>query len=168
MTTRADDLRAAARWIDDSCGEKSEIGDGLRQHADAIAEQDAELERLRTACSKLNDGVSQTLGKVLDYPWFKDDQKNFPGATEANGVCVGEHVAETIAMEAAREIERLRARVAELEAGEPVAWIYTRSDETESEYRLTTHRWEPYAVVGWQERPLFLGPQRMTPDWGKT
>ena len=42
------------------------------------------------------------------YPWFKDDRKNFPGATEEHGVCVGEHVAETIASEAANKIIKLR------------------------------------------------------------
>jgi hypothetical protein len=57
----------------------------------------------------MNEAVSQTLGQVLGYPWFKDDQKNFPGATEEHGVCVGEHVAETIAMEAARKIKDLEA-----------------------------------------------------------
>ena len=58
--------------------------------------------------------IEQILGKVLGYPWFKDDQKNFPGATEADGVCVGEHVPETIAEAAASEIVRLRAEVDEL------------------------------------------------------
>ncbi len=45
--------------------------------------------------------VEQTLGAALGYPWFKDDQKNFPGATAADGVCIGEHVAGTLAQEAA-------------------------------------------------------------------
>jgi hypothetical protein len=51
--------------------------------------------------------ISQILGKALGYPWFKDDQKNFPGATDEDGVCVGEHVAETLAMEAANRIQNL-------------------------------------------------------------
>ena len=67
-----------------------------------------ELERLRAACSKEDDEICQLLGKVLGYPWYKDDQDNFPGATEENGVCVGDHVAITLAMEAVKEIERLR------------------------------------------------------------
>jgi hypothetical protein len=73
------------------------------------AEAAAEIERLRDACTKMNTEVCQRLGKALGYPWFKDDQKNFPGATEESGVCTGEHVAEIIAAEAADEIERLRA-----------------------------------------------------------
>lgn len=68
-----------------------------------------EIERLKRACSMLNDEVSQTLGRALGYPKFCDDQKNFPGATDADGVCVGDHVAESLAAEASKEIERLRA-----------------------------------------------------------
>lgn len=64
----------------------------------------ADVKRLQDACSRQNDDVCQTLGKALGYPWFKDDQKNFPGATETNGVCVGEHIAETIAIEAANRL----------------------------------------------------------------
>lgn len=64
--------------------------------------------RYRKAYYEVEDGVCQTLGKALGYPWYKDDQKNFPGATEEHGVCVGEHVAESIAMEAAKEIQRFQ------------------------------------------------------------
>lgn len=48
--------------------------------------------------------VEQVLGKALQYPWYKDDQKNFPGAKKADGVCVGEHVPSSIAMEAAKRL----------------------------------------------------------------
>lgn len=74
-----------------------------------------EEKRLRWACSKTEDEVQQILGKALGYFWFKDDQKNFPGATVANGVCVGEHVAATLAMEAVSEIQRLRQELATAE-----------------------------------------------------
>lgn len=66
-----------------------------------------ERDRYRSALSKQEDEVCQTLGNALGYPWFKDDQANFPGATEENGVCVGEHVAESLAMEAAAMIGNL-------------------------------------------------------------
>jgi hypothetical protein len=69
----------------------------------------AERDRLRDAYTKMNTEVCQRLGKALGYPWFKDDQENFPGATEENGVCTGEHVAESIAAEAARRIDDLEA-----------------------------------------------------------
>lgn len=73
-----------------------------------IEQQEQEIARLKDAGSKAFNEVEQALGKVLGYPWYKDDQKNFPGATEADGVCVGDHVAQSIAMEAAHKIERLR------------------------------------------------------------
>lgn len=62
----------------------------------------------RRELAKQNEEICQTLGGVLGYPWFRDDQKNFPGATEEDGVCVGVHVAETIAEEAAQEVDKLK------------------------------------------------------------
>lgn len=76
----------------------------------------AEMASLKAAMSKSNDEICQSLGKALGYPWFKDDQRNFPGATEENGVCVGEHVAESIADEAASRISALLAENAALRA----------------------------------------------------
>lgn len=70
--------------------------------ARALSAEKAEVARLRAALTAENDDVCQTLGKALGYPWFKDDQETFPGATEENGVCVGDHVAASIAAEAAR------------------------------------------------------------------
>lgn len=70
---------------------------------------EAERDRCKDAYFKLSDHVQQTLGKALGYPWYKDDQKNFPGATDADGVCVGEHVAESIADEAANRIRKVEA-----------------------------------------------------------
>ncbi len=78
------------------------------------AEHDAERQRLRSALAKQNHEIGQALGRALGYPKFADDQKNFPGATDADGVCVGEHVAETLASEAAAEIERLKGELAQL------------------------------------------------------
>lgn len=96
--------------------EDVETHDKFDQLRAQLAEREARVKHLEDGCIKSNDDICQTLGKALKYPWFKDDQKNFPGATEENGVCVGDHVAESIAMEAARvlaerdkTIERLRA-----------------------------------------------------------
>lgn len=79
-----------------------------------IARMEAEVKyangeriRVQDAIHKIDRDIIQTLGKALHYPWFKDDQKNFPGATEADGVAVGDHVAETLAVEAAKRIEKL-------------------------------------------------------------
>ena len=70
-----------------------------------------ELDRLRTGISRQEYEIQQSLGKALGYPWYKDDPKNFPGSTEKDGVCVGDHVAETLAMEAARKINDLQLAV---------------------------------------------------------
>ena len=83
---------------------------------DELTALEQKNERLKAAYSKTNDAVCQELGKVLGYPWFKDDQKNFPGATEKEGVCIGEHVAESIAAEAATRIKNLEAKLAKYEA----------------------------------------------------
>lgn len=68
-----------------------------------------ENQRLRNGLSMVNEEVCQTLGKALRYPWFKDDQINFPGSTEKQGVCVGDHVAESIAVEAARTLKGVQS-----------------------------------------------------------
>lgn len=73
---------------------------------EAIRRKNEEIASLRLAMSKENEEICQALGKALHYPWFKDDQKNFPGATKEHGVCVGEHVAASLAEEAAKWIER--------------------------------------------------------------
>lgn len=73
------------------------------------------LNFLQQICAKTEHEIKQVLGKALgNYPWYKDDQKNFPGATDADGVCVGEHVAETIAEEAANVIVQLKEQRDEL------------------------------------------------------
>jgi hypothetical protein len=75
----------------------------------------AEVARLSQACSRQNNEIEQTLGQALGYPWYKDDLKNFPGATEADGVCVGEHVAETLAAEAVGRLQAVEQERARLE-----------------------------------------------------
>ena len=79
--------------------------------AKVVRSEPQEIDRLRArvkfledASRKSNDEICQILGKALGYPWFKDDQDLFPGATELDGVCVGDHVAESLALEAARKI----------------------------------------------------------------
>ena len=77
----------------------------LRAEVDALKAEDA---RLRKTWQKENDELVQILGKALQYPRFVDDQSVFPGATEADGVCVPCHTALSIADEAAEKIEALR------------------------------------------------------------
>ncbi len=78
----------------------------------ATAERD--LNRLRALSLAQGHEIEQTLGAALGYPRFCDDQKAFPGATEADGVCVGDHVAETLAEEAAALIARYRAALSRI------------------------------------------------------
>lgn len=75
--------------------------------------------QLRDACAKDNEDICQALGRVLGYPRFADDQLNFPGATDADGVCVGDHVAASLAMEAADEIDHLR-KIIDIITGPPL------------------------------------------------
>lgn len=65
------------------------------------------VEELTKASVLQNEEILQILGKVLGYPWYKDDQENFPGATEKDGVATGDHVAASIAAEAADVIRSL-------------------------------------------------------------
>ena len=84
----------------------------LREGAE---EQKQRIKRLYDGVLKNNQEIEQTCGKALGYSWFKDDQKNFPGATEKDGVCVGEHVAETIVSELAKRHTEVLARIKRLE-----------------------------------------------------
>ena len=84
----------------------------LIAHIDAQSARIAELERKIEGYQKECHAVEQALGKALRYPWFKDDLESFPDATEADGVCVGEHVPGTIAEEAAARIAALEGALA--------------------------------------------------------
>jgi hypothetical protein len=66
-----------------------------------------ELERQIAGYQHHLHKCEQIAGRALGYPWFKDDQANFPGATEADGVCVGDHVGDTI-------VEELATRLADV------------------------------------------------------
>lgn len=76
------------------------------------------------------DQAEQEAGRALGYPWYKDDQQNFPGATEADGVCIGEHVVDSIVAELARRFKEAEAalgaeRAARIEEGERAKEIAT-------------------------------------------
>ena len=106
-----------ANWLRGDVKLPAGIGD-VRQYQDRI-------KRLEEGILKDNQEIEQTCGKVLGYPWFKDDQKNFPGATEKDGVCVGDHVAETIVSELAKRHTEALTRIKWLEeAGDAMAeWL---------------------------------------------
>ena len=122
--------------------------DAILAHIDAQAARIAELERKIDGHAKEGHPVEQALGKALRYPWFRDDRKSFPDATEADGVCVGEHVPGTLAEEAA-------ARIAALEGALVAAKPYV-ADATD---RCKAGSMEAYYLV---TRAL-LTPEKTTP-----
>lgn len=91
---------------DCACPHRREQAKGISDAARALL---AEVRRLRSALFGQQNEIQQTLGKALGYPWFKDDQVNFPDTTDADGVCIFDHVVETLASEAADTIRELRA-----------------------------------------------------------
>ena len=109
----------------------AQLQSGESFHAVAVRQRDAawrEVEalkaedaRLRKTGQKENDELVQILGKALRYPKFVDDQSVFPGATEADGVCVPCHTGVSIADEAAAAIEALRADAERLTGERDVA-----------------------------------------------
>lgn len=68
---------------------------------------------------KESEEIEQILGKALGFPYYKDDPKNFPTATEADGVCVGDHTAWSLAMCAADKIKELEERNKKLSKRHP-------------------------------------------------
>lgn len=80
-----------------------------------VAELEAHIKTITEGCARENLNIEQICGGALGYPRYCDDQKNFPGATEEDGVCVGEHVAASIASELAGKYRDLLARVERLE-----------------------------------------------------
>lgn len=94
----------------------------LKDYAAIIDDQVEELLRLKGVRDKMMEEfhhIEQILGKALGYPWLKDDQKTFPLATKKDGVCVGDHVAVTLAMEAADKIKQLKERNEKLSKRHP-------------------------------------------------
>lgn len=92
-----------------------------------IAELRSDNARLIRACSMQQNEIQQTLGRALGYPRLCEDQKNFPGSTDSDGVCIGDHVAETLAMEAAERIKRLETDLFVAKC----KWTYARNEEIE-------------------------------------
>ena len=82
---------------------------------DEVKSLRVENARLKDKWAESNHEIEQVLAQAIGgYPWYKDDQKNFPGATEKDGVCVGDHVPESLASEAAHTITRLRAALQDI------------------------------------------------------
>jgi len=80
--------------------------------AEYLAEQ--KYQDLRAKAMEEDSRISQILGKVLGYPWYYRDRKNFPNSTPEDGVCTGDLCAIDLAEQAARKIEELKEEVFEL------------------------------------------------------
>jgi hypothetical protein len=101
--------------------------------------EEAEL-KIKNLKEELED-IEQILGKALKYPWFKDDPKNFPTATEEDGVCVGDHTAWSLAMCAADKIKELEEELAKWKACADMLFVYA------DELKCGTHNRALYESV---------------------
>lgn len=120
MNTSTENLVMALRVLATDIQSDDGVANAAIHEAAVRLEQLSEkIKRLYESILKNNQEIEQDCGKVLGYPWFKDDQKNFPGATEKDGVCVGDHVGATIVSELAKRHTEALARIKRLEeAGE--------------------------------------------------
>lgn len=98
----------SGRFVNEDCSRAAEEIEYLRSEI-------TELKRQRAGYQWHMHECEQIAGKALGYPWYKDDQKNFPGATEADGVCIGVHVGDTIVAELAEKYEKAKDKIAALE-----------------------------------------------------
>ncbi len=110
----------AALWRDEYMQTNSRYGAAteklaaMQVNAGYYDSLEQECDQLRQRANATENEVCQILGKALGYPWYKDDPENFPEATEADGVCVGDHTAASLAAEAAQRLAEMEAVVAEL------------------------------------------------------
>ena len=109
---RNDLLKDYARIIDEQRQEIKNLHTELEYYRDVAEHLGArKAVSRRDKMIKESQEIEQILGKALGYPWFKDDPKNFPNATQADGVCVGPNTAASLAMEAADMIKNLEDKL---------------------------------------------------------
>lgn len=82
------------------------------------------VKHLERGIAQQSHEVLQICGKVLNYPWYKDDQKNFPDATEADGVCTGENVPDIIVQELANKYTEALVRLNRMETKGNAMYAY--------------------------------------------
>lgn len=74
------------------------------------------IEELKNIGARQGHFVEQTLAQAIGgFAWYKDDQKNFPGSTEQDGVCIGELVTDDIVEHAAKLIREYNASIRPVE-----------------------------------------------------
>lgn len=66
---------------------------------------------LQAIIIEMERDIQQKLGRALGYPRYCDDQVNFPGSTDADGVCVGDNTAGSLVDEAVALIHSLQERL---------------------------------------------------------
>lgn len=120
--------------------------------ADEIDRLRAENARLKHAAAAQNAKIEQTLGRALGYPLLDASVSD----TDDGDVCVGDHVAETLAVEMAAAYTALRA---ELERVRPVV-------EAARILRIASRAWDRHNSKGfdpmeWDTGRLLLSASRM-------
>jgi hypothetical protein len=101
-------LRAAGLAAIESHRQTLDAYRDLCEERDRERDRAERAERERDAALQDVDECQQIAGKALGYPWYKDDQKNFPNANDANGVCIGEHCGSSIVQELANALVKRR------------------------------------------------------------
>ena len=89
--------------------------DCARQLERELNAANARISYITDAFRREQNDIEQTCGRALGYPRFCDDQENFPGSTESDGVCIGEHVAASIVAELANKYAAAMERCKRLE-----------------------------------------------------
>ena len=97
-------LRARADMV------RNKLNDGgsCARHLELAADLIDRLIFERNCALKEVDECQQIAGRALGYPKYGDDQKNFPGANDNDGVCIGEHAGATIVQELANALLKRR------------------------------------------------------------
>lgn len=85
----------------------------------------------RSAYFSLASEVDQVLGKALGYPWYCDDQENFPGTKLEDGVCTGDNCPESLLGQAAQALMSLSGKAKSLVVDESVNVPCTAALEVE-------------------------------------
>jgi outer membrane protein TolC len=102
------DLREEVRDLTelrDANEERLKGSDSGRRQSKAFADElRTKLAELKQSYIEEGRRIEQVLGRALGYPRYADDPKNFPDATDEDGVCVGDHVPITLAEEAAAKL----------------------------------------------------------------
>lgn len=127
--------------------EKKELTTSQKEVEYYLEKALAENKELEKAIAKESFEIEQLLAQAIGgYPWYKDDQKNFPNATEKCGVCVGEHVPATLAAEAANKLKKLESQLAK--RGEATTFLRTMLEGLPSHWNLNNVDRELKRILG--------------------